>query len=218
MTFEWIKTPKIISKIFSNYHWNYNPAGNSVYITFDDGPIPEVTPWVLEQLEQYDAKATFFCIGDNVQRHPEVFRQIVKSGHSIGNHTQNHRNGWNTTKQEYILNTQLCQETINIALKDLKALNNTSFLFRPPYGKIKPSQSALLRERGYKIIMWDVLSVDYKASVSKEKCLANVLKNIEPGSIIVFHDSLKAFPRLEYTLPKTLEFLKKNNYSCKAIV
>lgn len=218
MKFEWIKTPKIISKIFSNYHWSYNPAGNSVYITFDDGPIPEITPWVLRQLEQYDAKATFFCIGDNIQKHPEIFRQIIKSGHSIGNHTHNHRNGWSTTKQEYIQNTQVCQETIDVALKGLKTSNNTSLLFRPPYGKIKPSQSVLLRERGYKIIMWDVLSVDYKASVSKEKCLANVLENIEAGSIIVFHDSLKAFPRLEYVLPKTLEFLKKNNYNCKAII
>ncbi len=218
MTFEWIKTPKIIKKIFSNYHWSYNPAGNSVYISFDDGPIPEVTPWVLEQLEQYNAKATFFCIGDNIQKHPEIFRQIVKSGHSIGNHTQNHRNGWSTPKQEYIDNVRLCQETIDTALKGLQTSNHTSLLFRPPYGKIKTSQSALLRAIGYKILMWDVLSVDYKTSVSKEKCLANVLENIEPGSIIVFHDSLKAFPRLEYALPKVLEFLKENNYSCKAII
>lgn len=218
MTFEWIKTPKIIKKIFSNYHWSYNPAGNSVYISFDDGPIPEVTPWVLEQLKQYDAKATFFCIGDNIQKHPEVFKQIVECGHSIGNHTQNHRDGWSSTTQDYIDNAQLCQETIDLALNDLKAPNSTSLLFRPPYGKIKSPQSALLRAKGYKIIMWDVLSVDYKASVSKEKCLENVIKNIEPGSIIVFHDSLKAFPRLEYALPKVLEFLKENNYNCKAII
>lgn len=218
MTFEWVKIPKIIKKIFSNYHWSYNPAGNSVYISFDDGPIPEVTPWVLKQLERYNAKATFFCIGDNIQKYPDIFRQIVKSGHSIGNHTQNHRNGWNAPVQEYIDNTQLCHETINTALKGLESPNNTSLLFRPPYGKIKPTQSAQLRARGYKIIMWDVLSVDYKTSVSKEQCLENVLKNIAPGSIIVFHDSLKAFPRLEYALPKTLAFLQENNYRCKAII
>lgn len=218
MTLEWIKTPRIIHKIFSNYHWTYEPAGNSVYITFDDGPIPEVTPWVIEQLEKYKAKATFFCIGDNVEKHPDIFNKIIKNGHSIGNHTQNHRNGWGSTDQDYIDNTELCHHSIDNALKDLKHTEKRDLLFRPPYGKIKPSQSSILRTKGYKIIMWDVLSVDYKTSVSKEKCLENVIKNIQPGSIIVFHDSLKAFPRLEYALPKTLEFLKKHNYDCKAIV
>ena|SRR5690554_1028930 len=209
MKFEWIKTPQIIKKIFSKYHWDVPNKNNAVYLTFDDGPIPEVTPWVLSELEKYDAKATFFCIGENIEKHPDVFRQVLEKGHGVGNHTCHHINGWNSTIREYIDNTEKCQEIIK---ENSKLRIQNSKLFRPPYGKIRPRQSKVLRKKGYKIIMWDVLSVDYDSTLSKEQCLENVLRNIESGSIVVFHDSLKAFPRLGYVLPKVLHFLEEKNY------
>lgn len=236
MKLEWIKPPKIIKRIFSNYYWNIPSGDNSVYLTFDDGPIPEVTPWVLAELEKYNAKATFFCIGENIEKHPDVFRQVLEAGHSVGNHTFHHLNGWNTSIRKYLEDTKKCQE---IVFKHYEILNPTlrrtqcdatpnpepcqaelveaPNLFRPPYGKIRPRQSVLLRKQGYKIIMWSVLSADYDVTLSKEKCLENVIKNVQSGSIVVFHDSLKAFPRLEYVLPRVLEYLKEKGFKFKNI-
>lgn len=179
---------------------------NKIYLTFDDGPTPEITEWTLQQLKKYNAKATFFCIGDNIKKYPEIFKKVIEEGHSIGNHTFNHLNGWKTSKKDYLENTKKCQSEIS-SLKS--AICN---LFRPPYGKIKPSQSKELRKLGYKIIMWDIISYDFDATISKEKCLENILKNVKSGSIIVFHDSIKAFPNLEYTLPKMLEILNKKGF------
>lgn len=215
MKLKWVKTPKIIKKIFSNYHWELSSRDNSVYITFDDGPIPEVTDWVLAQLKQYNAKATFFCIGDNIRKHPEVFQRIISSGHRIGNHTFNHLKGWQVSFPDYINNTIKCQQIIEENISEEQ--KSQSKLFRPPYGKITPKQSRALRTKGYKIIMWDVLSLDYDAEISPEECLHNVLRNVKSGSIIVFHDSIKAFPRLEYALPRVLEFLSQNGYTLKTI-
>ncbi len=211
MNFLWIKTNRFIKYIFSNYVWNIPNVEKKVYLTFDDGPTPEITEWVLEQLKTYNAKATFFCIGNNIVKHPEIFKRLLNEGHTIGNHTQNHVKGWETENNTYFGEVEKCDEVIS------KQTNIDSKLFRPPYGKIKPSQSNYLRKLGYKIIMWDVLSADFDTTISKEKCLENVLKNVESGSIIVFHDSIKAFPNLEYTLPKTLEFLSKNGYVCDRI-
>jgi len=211
MNFLWIKTNRFIKYIFSNYVWNIPNVEKKVYLTFDDGPTPEITEWVLEQLKTYNAKATFFCIGNNIAKHPEIFKRLLNEGHTIGNHTQNHVKGWETENNTYFGEVEKCDEVIS------KQTNIDSKLFRPPYGKIKPSQSNYLRKLGYKIIMWDVLSADFDTTISKEKCLENVLKNVESGSIIVFHDSIKAFPNLEYTLPKTLEFLSKNGYVCDRI-
>ncbi|MBA4155029.1 polysaccharide deacetylase family protein [Flavobacterium sp.] len=211
MNFLWIKTNRLIKFIFSNYVWNISNGEKKVYLTFDDGPTPEITEWVLEQLKTYNAKATFFCIGNNMAKHPEIFKRLLNEGHTIGNHTQNHVKGWKTENNTYFEEVEKCDEVIS------KHTNIDSKLFRPPYGKIKPSQSIYLRKIGYKIIMWDVLSADFDTTISKEKCLENVLKNVESGSIIVFHDSIKAFPNLEYTLPKTLEFLSKNGYVCDRI-
>jgi len=211
MNFLWIKTNRLIKYIFSNYVWNIPNVEKKVYLTFDDGPTPEITEWVLEQLKTYNAKATFFCIGNNIAKHPEIFKRLLNEGHTIGNHTQNHVKGWETENNTYFGEVEKCDEVIS------KQTNIDSKLFRPPYGKIKPSQSNYLRKLGYKIIMWDVLSADFDTTISKEKCLENVLKNVESGSIIVFHDSIKAFPNLEYTLPKTLEFLSKNGYICDRI-
>lgn len=202
MSFYWIKTNSLVKKIFSNLVWDVPNTENKIYLTFDDGPIPEITVWVLEELKKHDAKATFFCIGHNIEKHPEIFEKVINEGHSIGNHTFNHLNGWKTSTEEYLKNTFLCEEQI----LESKICNLKSKIFRPPYGKIKPSQSKKLRRLGYKIIMWDVLSADYDTSISPEKCLENVLQNVSSGSIIVFHDSVKAFPNMEYTLPKALKY------------
>jgi peptidoglycan/xylan/chitin deacetylase (PgdA/CDA1 family) len=207
----WVKTNYFIKKIFSNYVWEIPNNENKVFITFDDGPTPEITEWTLEQLKKYNAKATFFCIGNNIKKHPEIFEKVFADGHSIGNHTFNHLKGWKTATKKYSNNVLLCQSEI---------ANHTSQitnLFRPPYGKIKPSQSKKLRALGYKIIMWDIISYDFDAETSTEKCLNNVLKNIKSGSIIVFHDSLKAERNLKYVLPKTLEFLEEKGFVCANI-
>jgi len=207
----WIKTNRLVKILFPNYVWSIPNDEKKVYLTFDDGPTPEITEWVLEQLKNYNAEATFFCIGDNCRKYPEIFQKVISENHSIGNHTFNHLKGWKTSTEDYIENTQLCQSQFTI--------HNSPFinLFRPPYGKIKRSQAKKLREIGYKIIMWDIISYDFDHTTSKEKCLENVLKNIESGSIIVFHDSKKAWQNLEYVLPKTLEFLKEKGFTCEKI-
>lgn len=206
----WVKTNRIIKWIFPNYVWNIPNDEQKVFLTFDDGPTPEITEWVLEQLKLHNAQATFFCIGNNIEKYPEIFQKTIAEGHAIGNHTFDHLNGWKTTTEEYIENAKL-YETQNPKLV-------TRNLFRPPYGKIKHSQSKILRKLGYKIIMWDVLSRDYDQSISATQCLENVLSNIETGSIIVFHDSVKAEHNLKYVLPKTLEFLKEKGFICDKIV
>ncbi|SHL88635.1 polysaccharide deacetylase family protein [Flavobacterium xinjiangense] len=213
MRLYWIKTNSLIKKIFSKYIWDIPNTENKIYLTFDDGPIPEITEWVLEELKKNNIKATFFCIGDNIVKHPEIFKKVIGEGHAIGNHTFNHLNGWKTTTETYLANFERCEETI----QKFEISNLTSKIFRPPYGKIKRSQAKAIRQSGYKIIMWDVLSVDFDSNLSREKCLQNVLSNIESGSIIVFHDSIKAFKNLEYVLPKTLIYLKENNFVCEVI-
>jgi peptidoglycan/xylan/chitin deacetylase (PgdA/CDA1 family) len=209
----WIKTHPILKKIFSNYIWRISTTEKKIFLTFDDGPIPEITDWVLDQLKVYNAKATFFCIGNNIEKNPEVFARIIEGGHAIGNHTFNHVKGWNTSNKIYVKEVALCEEII----QKTSTFVQNSKLFRPPYGKIRISQSKKLRKLGYKIIMWDVLSADYNNELTKENCLENVLNHLEPGSIIVFHDSIKAFKNLEYVLPKTLQFLSENGYQCDVI-
>ena len=199
----WVKTNYFFKTIFPNYVWDIPNHEKKVYLTFDDGPTPEITEWTLEQLKIYNAKVTFFCIGNNIEKYPAIFNKVVTDGHAIGNHTFNHLKGWKTATKEYVE---------NIEKFDVK-----SKLFRPPYGKIKPSQSKKLRALGYKIIMWDIISYDFDIQTSKEKCLENVLKNVQPGSIIIFHDSIKAAQNLKYALPKTLEFLKEKGFVCAKI-
>lgn len=215
MKFYWIKTSWVVKKIFSNYTWDVSKDGNSntIYLTFDDGPVPEITEWVLNQLEEHQVKATFFCIGDNINKSPNIFNRLISEGHSIGNHTFNHLNGWKTTTDVYLKNTKLCEE----AIQKNSSYNVKSKLFRPPYGKLNTSQSRQIRKLGYKIIMWDVLSADFDQNLSQEQCLENVTSNLRPGSVIVFHDSIKAFKNLEYVLPKTLAYLKENNFNCEVL-
>jgi len=211
MKLSWVKTHWSIKKLFSNYVWDIPNNENKVYLTFDDGPTPEITEWTLAQLKKYNAKATFFCIGDNIKKYPEIFQKVVAEEHSIGNHTFNHLNGWKTSTQNYIENARLYE------VEHCKQNTTNCKLFRPPYGKIKPSQSKILRKFGYKIIMWEVLSEDFDNNVSPEQCLENVLKNVTSGSIIVFHDSQKAYRNLEFALPRTLEFLKEKGFVCEKI-
>ena len=207
----WVKTNYLVKKIFPNYVWDIPNNHKKVFLTFDDGPTPEITEWTLEQLKKHDAKATFFCIGNNIEKHPEILQKVIKEGHSIGNHTFGHLKGWKTSIDDYVENVALCQSQI------VNHKSQNTNLFRPPYGKIKPLQSKILQKQGYKIIMWDIISFDFDASISKEKCLENILKNVQSGSIIVFHDSIKAEKNLKYALPKTLEFLKEKGFFCAKI-
>lgn len=206
--------------------------GKDLYLSFDDGPIPEVTPWVLQQLRKFDAKATFFCIGDNIRKNPEVFQQIISEGHSIGNHTFNHLNGWKNSVQEYLQNTQKAQQFIEeFQLKQkveserevesgerkVESRNSDSKLFRPPYGKIKNRQASALTRLGYKIVMWDVLSWDFDKEIKAEECYQNVIQNSKEGSIVVFHDSLKASGNLKEVLPRVLQYFSEKGFSFKAL-
>lgn len=196
--------------MFPNYVWDITTKDKIIYLTFDDGPTPEITNWTLDALKQYNAKATFFCIGNNIEKHPEVFNNIVNNGHAIGNHTQHHVKGWKTKTKDYIL------EVLATA-KELKQHQYSTNLFRPPYGQIKPKQGKKLIELGYKIIMWDVLSFDWEQEVSEEKCLDNVISKTKEGSIVVFHDSVKASKNMMYVLPKVLEHFNKNGFEFKAL-
>ncbi|KAA3625197.1 MAG: polysaccharide deacetylase family protein [Flavobacterium sp.] len=210
-----VKTPSFLKWLYPSRIWSLPPEDRVVYITFDDGPIPDITPWVLDTLNEYKAKATFFCIGDNVKKHPELFRRILSEGHSVGNHTYNHVNGWKTSTSVYIENCKKAEDVFQ-DVSNLR-LTSTRKLFRPPYGKLSFRQSSKLRKLGYKIVMWDVLTFDFHPKFRKEQCLHFALKNTEAGSVIVFHDSLKAEPKLRYTLPKLLDFARANNYKLKAL-
>ena len=206
MNFNWVKTNSLIKKVFNNLVWDIPNSDKKIFLTFDDGPIPEITEWVLDILKSEEIKATFFCIGDNIKKHPEVYKRILAEGHQTGNHTFNHLNGWKTKTNHYIDNFKLCETEC------LKLNSEHSFLFRPPYGKIKPSQTKAIRNLGYKIIMWDVLSYDFDPNIIPEKCLENVISNTEQGSIIVFHDSKKAEKNLKYALPKAIQILKDKGF------
>ncbi len=201
------KTPRIIQRVFKNYTWRFFTDKKEIYLTFDDGPTPEITDWTLDLLHKYNAKATFFCIGKNVLNEPKIYRRILKENHQIGNHTHHHKNGAKTDLKAYI----------NNILDAEKHLENPFRLFRPPYGRIKRTQAKKLRSLGYRIIMWDVLSADFDTTITKEKCLKNVLEHVENGSIIVFHDSIKASKNLYYSLPKVLEYFSEKGYTFNAI-
>ena len=180
----------------------------TIYLTFDDGPTPIVTSWVLETLKQYNAKATFFCIGNNIKKHPELFRKIINDNHKVANHTYYHEKGWKTKNQDY-LNSIIHTEKLICKMDS----NNKSKLFRPPYGQIRKSQGKALIEMGYEIIMWSVLTQDWKSSLSNEKCFKKTIKSIKNGSIIVFHDSLKAEDKLRYLLPRVLKHFSRKGFN-----
>jgi peptidoglycan-N-acetylglucosamine deacetylase len=194
-----VRTPRLIQALMPSFTWRVPTSEKVIHLTFDDGPIPEVTPWVLDTLSQYDARATFFCVGENVGRYPTLFQRLSAEGHAVGNHTHNHLNGWQTTDFSYIRNISTCDELVQ------------SPLFRPPYGRIKPSQRQSLGQH-YQIVMWDVLSGDFDPELSEAQCLANVVRNTRRGSIVVLHDSLKAEQKLRFVLPRVLEHFTLRGY------
>jgi peptidoglycan/xylan/chitin deacetylase (PgdA/CDA1 family) len=195
-----VKTPWIVKRLYSSLIWDIKTEDKKLYLTFDDGPHPKATSFILDTLKQYNAKATFFCIGKNVIENRDIYNRIITEGHTVGNHTQNHLNGWKADDKVYLDNVKEA------------ALNIDSNLFRPPYGRITRFQIKLLKQLKLKIIMWDVLSGDFDVTISKKKCADNVILQANTGSIIVFHDSEKAFERLEYVLPKVLKYFKEQGF------
>ena len=194
-------------KFYSSALWRVPTQEKKIFLTFDDGPIPGITPWVLSTLKQFNAKATFFCVGGNIEKHSEVFQQIISEGHSIGNHTYNHLNGWKTNTKEYLENISKWNSNCNYETK----------MFRPPYGKLSLSQYSILKSQ-YSVIMWDVLSGDFDQTISEEKCLQNVLSKTREGSIVVFHDSIKAKKNLFFVLPKFLEKFSEDGYVFESLL
>lgn len=202
MKITWVKTGKWIRRLFPDFVWHVPEATQAVYLTFDDGPVPEVTPWVLDLLAAHGIKATFFCIGDNIRKHPDIFERILAEGHAVGNHTFHHLNGWKTDTAAYISNIEACDAIIGTFLP------NGTPLFRPPYGKITRRQKKWALQQGKQIIMWDILTADFDTTVTPEQCLHNATHKVEGGSILIFHDSVKAWKNLEYALPPALDRIK----------
>jgi peptidoglycan/xylan/chitin deacetylase (PgdA/CDA1 family) len=198
-----VKTPPFVQFLFKRLIWRFIDT-EKVFLTFDDGPVPEATPWVLDILKEADIKATFFCVGENVKKYPEIYQRILDEGHTVGNHTFNHLNAWKTDSKEYFDNIKLANNEID------------SKLFRPPYGKLSPKLSKKI-EKDYDIIMWDILSGDFDSNISGEKCLTNVTSKAREGSIIVFHDSIKAIDKLKYVLPEVIKFFKKQGIGFEKI-
>jgi peptidoglycan-N-acetylglucosamine deacetylase len=199
-----VRTPRLIQNLFPTYTWQIPTEEKVLYLTFDDGPIPEVTPWVLDTLRDYNAKASFFCVGENIMKYPDIFQKVKAEGHAIGNHTYSHLSGWDTDNLEYFHNVRHC------------ARLTKSPLFRPPYGRLTPKQTQFLT-RHYNIVMWDVLSGDFDLNITKEECLRNVVSSARRGSIVVFHDSLKAAERMKYALPKVLEHYAAKGYRFESL-
>lgn len=195
----------LFEKLFPRYVWRIKTSDKKIYLTFDDGPIPEVTEWVLDELKKYNAKATFFVVGENVKRNPEIFQKILTEGHRVGNHTQSHIKGWSNDTDDYLANFQECQKSIS----ELKPSGVN--LFRPPYGQIKRSQASEILKT-HKVLMWSVLTRDYDVKLDAQQCLNNAINRTEPGSIVLFHDSLKAQKNLYYVLPRFLEYFSKRGY------
>lgn len=202
------KTPAFLQWLYPQLIWHRSRKEPVVYLTFDDGPVPVTTTYILDLLKSYGVQATFFCVGENILKYPELFTRLIDEGHSIGNHTMHHLNGWKNDNSNYLEDVGQCAATIRLH-------GRLSDLFRPPYGKITRRQ---IRELGdQRIIMWDVLSGDFDPSLSPERCLRKTLKAIRPGSVIVFHDNPKAQEKLEYVLPRVLDYLKQNKLEVRAL-
>ncbi|MFR9503352.1 MAG: polysaccharide deacetylase family protein [Rikenellaceae bacterium] len=195
--------PKFLRRLMPNLIWELEDQ-NGVFLTFDDGPTPGVTEWILSTLDKYNAKATFFVLGKNVEMYPDLFERIIERGHRVGNHTYSHQKGWNMSLERYVEDVDFANDLIH------------SELFRPPYAQITPSQVRMISQR-YKLIMWNVLSRDYNRNLSPHTCLLNVTKYLEPGAVVVFHDSEKAFRNLSYALPRTLDKIRELGLKCKVI-
>jgi peptidoglycan/xylan/chitin deacetylase (PgdA/CDA1 family) len=204
------KTPWLVQALLPSLKWRQLGTNRSIYLTFDDGPIPEITPFVLTELTKYNAKATFFCVGDNIRKHPHIAQEVVAAGHRLGNHTYHHLQGWQTPTLVYLENIQACDTEL------YKISGHNNVLFRPPYGRINRAQYLDLKSE-YQIIMWDVLTYDFDVDLSPEKCLTQAIKNTRPGSIVVFHDSVKASRNLKYVLPRYLAHFAQQNFRFEAL-
>lgn len=203
-------TPLLVQWLFPRFTWRReSSAGKTIYLTFDDGPVPEVTPWVLKVLKGFNAKATFFCVGDNVRKYPQILEQILEEGHQVGNHTYNHLNGSKTAMAEYLQNVEWCQ-------RELADRSVTTKLFRPPYGRIRKEQASPLFKQ-FDIVMWEVLSADYDPYLSPQKCLQKSIRYTRKGSIVVFHDNPKAFRNLSWVLPRYLEHFSAKGFTFESL-
>ncbi|GHT58935.1 polysaccharide deacetylase [Bacteroidia bacterium] len=198
------RPPKIYRGFYSGSHWRFNTGEKAVYLTFDDGPIPEMTPWVLDLLDKYGIKATFFCVGDNVRKYPEIYQMVRDRGHNVGNHTFHHLQGWKVDKETYLKDIEEAAKLIN------------SKLFRPPHGHMGLPQFYTLKKK-YKVIMWDVITRDYSRLMTSDEVFEVVKKYTRNGSIIVFHDSLKSGDRMKESLPRSLDWLIEQGYSFRLI-
>ncbi|GAA4793789.1 polysaccharide deacetylase family protein [Olivibacter ginsenosidimutans] len=199
-----VKSPIWLRLLLPKLIWHYPRQGKHIYLTFDDGPIPDVTPHILNILKKYHIQATFFCVGENIVKHPEIFQQLKAAGHQIGNHTYNHLKGWKTSTNEYLKNVEKCQQYTQ------------TNLFRPPYGQCTPKQFSQLRKK-YRIIMWDVITYDFDQRLSAEACYKNAIDNVTNGSIVVFHDNIKATARLYDALPRAIEYWLQQGFTFKMI-
>ena len=204
------RTPKLLEWFYPGLLWHMERAGNQVYLTFDDGPVPGMTPEILEILKSKRVQATFFCVGDNVRKHPEVLKEVLQEGHSIGNHTYHHISGWATPHHAYLEDIAACDSV-------LEGQGIQTSLFRPPYGKISRSQYRQLLKEDKMIVMWDVLTADFDTSLSWKQCLSRTTKHIRPGSVIVLHDNPKARERTIGLLPGLIDHIKDNNLQCSSI-
>ncbi len=192
------RTPKWLQSLFPSFIWSQPTPEKVLYLTFDDGPVPEATPMVLDYLNQYEAKATFFCVGDNVTRYPELIRQVVDDGHTVGNHTFHHLDGWKTTKQDFMLDVKMCQQVL-----DQYYQCDGKPLMRPPYGRLKRAQWKTLNQQ-FQIVMWNVLSGDFSKKIDASTCLKQSIRYSQSGSVVLFHDSIKTIDKLKSVLPNFL--------------
>lgn len=204
----YFKFPKWLKHVYPDAIWDFfsvSTQSPTIYLTFDDGPNPGTTEWILNLLNKYNAKATFFCLGENVINHPILYQKLINNGHTLGNHGFSHLNGVHTASSTYLADVEKAGKVIN------------SDLFRPPYGKLKPSQFKKIKNKGLTTVFWSYITYDFDASLDTEKRLNKALKHVVDGSIVVFHDSDKAFPQLKKELPKLLEHWVNKNYEFKAI-
>lgn len=209
--------PSTIQWLIPSCTWRKEETEKVIYLTFDDGPHPEITTWVMDLLKEHQIKATFFCVGENLKKHPETAKEIAKGGHQIGNHTMHHIKGWKHKNIDYLMDIENCDTEIRKIHEPLNSEKDQPRLFRPPYGQIKPSQIKLLRAKGYEIIQWSDLSCDYDKHLDCERSLLALIKNAKPGSIVVFHDSEKAENQLKQILPKYLKAMLAEGFTFETL-
>ncbi|MCC6370051.1 MAG: polysaccharide deacetylase family protein [Bacteroidia bacterium] len=199
-----IQPTSFLKGVYPKAIWHFERTDKVIYLTFDDGPIPGLTEWILEELKRFNAKATFFCVGANILKHNTIFEQVKRAGHTVANHTMHHVKGFQMDVADYLLESEECRKLVN---------NN---LFRPPYGQLKPNQYKAMVEQGYKVVFWDVISYDYE-KISPKSCVVKVIKNCKPGSVVLFHDNLKAEKNVKYSLPLVLKYYSEKGYRFEAI-